>query len=74
MAYGDSLCKNMCNTGNITLHFPLLFPAYLYYKLITECSNTLQLLFGALRWVLEDRCLNTFQGLNKACDNSFHLL
>lgn len=76
MAYGSSLCKNkkICRTGNISLHFPLLFPARFYYDLITEWSDTLWLLFGALRWALEDQSLSAFQGLNKACDNSRHPL
>lgn len=63
--------KNTCRT---TLHFPLLFLACFCYNLITERSNTLPLLFGALSWVSDDQSLNAFQGLSKAWDNSLHLL
>lgn len=56
------------------LHFPLLFLACFCYNLITEWSNTLPLLFGALNWVSDNQSLNVFQGLSKAWDNSLHLL
>lgn len=71
--YEGSPCKKFlqCRT---TLHFPLLFLACFCYNLITERSNTLPLLFGALSWVSDDQSLNAFQGFSKAWDNSLHLL
>lgn len=73
MMYEGSPCKKFlqCRT---TLHFPLLFLACFCYNLITERSNTLPLLFGALSWVSDDQSLNAFQGFSKAWDNSLHLL